>query len=88
MWTRPLSAPKPSVNPATCPNVFWRRPTVRPAAAPPQIRSEFTERFAYFPHSHFIAAHATRYPHVPRVTESAHPWAAAGSDALRRKVRP
>ena len=56
------------------------------AAAPPQIRSEFTERFAYFPHSHFIAAHAARYPHVPRVTASAHPWAAAGSNALRRKV--
>ena len=54
------------------------------AAAPPQIRSEFVERFAYFPHSHFIAAHASRYPHVPRVTASAHPWAAAG--ALRRKV--
>ena len=30
------------------------------AAAPPQHRQDFSERFAYFPHSHFIAAHSAR----------------------------
>ena len=44
------------------------------AAAPPSMRRQFSERLAYFPHSHFIAAHASRYPHVLGATARAHPW--------------
>jgi predicted O-linked N-acetylglucosamine transferase (SPINDLY family) len=43
-------------------------------ATPPELQSDFTERLAYFPHCHFIAVHAERYPHVQRVTAHAHPW--------------
>ena len=35
-------------------------------AAPPELHSDYTERMAYFPYSHFVAVHAARYPHVPR----------------------
>lgn len=44
-------------------------------AAPPAFRRDFTEKLALFPHSHFVAVHAARYPHVGRATQRAHPWA-------------
>ena len=43
-------------------------------AVPPTLHSDFTERLAYFPHCHFVAVHAARYPHAPKTTEHAHPW--------------
>ena len=54
------------------------------AAAPPAHRRDFSERFAYFPHSHFIAAHTARYPSVPTATRDAQPWNAHGN--ARRRV--
>lgn len=33
-------------------------------AVPPPMRADFTEKLAYFPHSHFVAVHAARYPGV------------------------
>ena len=47
------------------------------AAAPPTHRADFSERYALFPHSHFVPVHAERYPHVPRATRRAHPWHAS-----------
>lgn len=49
------------------------------AAAPPRFRRDFTEKMAYFPHSHFIAAHARRFAHTPAASRGAHPWAAASN---------
>ncbi|EOD15246.1 hypothetical protein EMIHUDRAFT_119393 [Emiliania huxleyi CCMP1516] len=46
------------------------------AAPPPLAAAEFTERMAYFPFSHFVAAHARRYAHAPHASRLAHPWPA------------
>lgn len=56
--------------------------------APPLHARDVSERLAYFPFSHFVAAHAARYPHVPRASANAHPWveAARGGRALERRA--
>ena len=43
-------------------------------AAPPSVRSDFTEKLAYFPHSHFVAVHARRYPRAISASVHAQPW--------------
>ena len=64
-------------------------------AAPPSHATDFTERLAYMPHSHFVAAHSARYPDVPRTTRLAQPWepsstrrvaASDGGDAHRKDL--
>jgi protein O-GlcNAc transferase len=54
------------------------------AAAPPRYRRDYTERMAYLPHSHFIAAHARRFSHTPAASVGAHPW--ASTSALDRRA--
>lgn len=49
-------------------------------AVPPRYHSDYTERMAYFPHSHFIAVHARRFAHTPSASRHAHPWAASSAD--------
>ncbi len=46
-------------------------------AAPPGHARDYTEKMAYFPHCHFVAAHSRRYPHVHAATRRAQPWARA-----------
>ena len=48
-------------------------------AAPPPMHRDFTERLAYFPHSHFVAVHSVRYRHVAARTTHAHPWLPDGA---------
>ena len=56
------------------PLVHTSRAQVDRVSVPPAFTADFTERLAYFPHCHFVAVHASRYPHVRRVTARAHPW--------------
>ena len=63
-------------------------------AAPPSHARDFTERLAYLPFSHFVAAHTARYPDVPQTTRHAQPWvrdgrrvaASDGADAGREDL--
>ena len=43
-------------------------------AAPPVLHRDYTEKLAYFPHCHFVAVHAARYPRVAEASKWAHPW--------------